>query len=327
VVGITIYVSQAVLFWSPRWAKPLSFASAFGVIFSVGGIIVFCRNLAWFDHVEPPENQPLALHDVKDFLRLLPLIVCSQMAYGCLYMTMKIWYGRQACQMDFRYWPVGPPELNDPMLFPAFFDVVACATVVILTPVVLHVVNPRIEAWCQRWGSHFTNWSKFLVGVVFALASVAIAANYEVGRRVAPLSDLVSPCAPRGIQFRQMAALWMVIPYVLMGISCTYVVPTIMMISYQQVPKTMRSLTVITNVFMMSASNSVVLAMSAFLQKSMPRDLDKGNLEYLYFFAIIVSLVMLILFSWLVANFEEKTFDDTRVIIEDDDEPVAVPAA
>jgi len=121
VVGITIYVSQAVLFWSPRWAKPLSFASAFGVIFSVGGIIVFCRNLAWFDHVEPPENQPLALHDVKDFLRLLPLIVCSQMAYGCLYMTMKIWYGRQACQMDFRYWPVGPPELNDPMLFPAFF--------------------------------------------------------------------------------------------------------------------------------------------------------------------------------------------------------------
>lgn len=311
VVGITIYVSQAVLFWSPTLARPLSIASAAGVVFSIGGIILFCRNVDWLDGVEKPANQPLARADVKDFLRLLPLLVCAQIAYGCLLMMMKTWYNRQACQMDLRFFHGASPADGDPaQMFTAFFDLFYCGTVIAGTPLALWVVNPRLEALFLRLGMKFHDWSKFVLGVLFGMASALVAAHSEVCRRSAPVLHITSTCAPQGVGVRAMSGYWMLIPYMLMGVSTLYAVPALWRISYVQVPRTVRSLTLVTTIFMMSASQSLVMAISVFMKEYTPHDLDTGHLEYLYFVCIAVSLVMFVLFANAALNYTDKAHDD-----------------
>merc|ERR1719436_384728 len=97
----------------------------------------------------------------------------------------------------------------------------------------------------------------------------------------------------------------------MMGMSSVYVVPTLMMLSYRQVPKTVRSLTVVTNIFMMSASQSMVTAISLFMKAHATDNLDRGNLEYLYWAALALSLTLLTLFAILVPSFETRYYDDT----------------
>mmetsp|Transcript_94988 Transcript_94988/g.306677 ORF Transcript_94988/g.306677 Transcript_94988/m.306677 type:complete len:609 (-) Transcript_94988:46-1872(-) len=310
VIGMTIYISQAVLFWSPEFATPLSFASAVGVVFSIGGIILFCQNVEWLNGMERPENQPLSLEDVKDFLRLLPLIVCSQISYGCLFMMMKTWYVRQACQMDLRFRRTEVVHNSDPQMFIGFFDLYYCGTVIAGTPLVLYYVNPRISRWFERLGWRFHHWSKFVMGLAFGVASGLAAAHCEVCRRAAPVLELTSNCAPDGVSVRAMSAYWMLVPYVLMGISTLYVVPALTAISYRQVPKTVRSLTVVTNIFMMSASQSVVMAVSVSMKEYTPHNLDTGNLEYLYFAILAISFLVFLIFANMVPYYEEKNYDD-----------------
>jgi dipeptide/tripeptide permease len=314
VVGITIYVGQAALFWSPQLARPLSFASAIGVVFSLIGILFFCQRLEWMDNIARVESQPMSKRDIKEFFRFLPLIVCSQIAYGCLYMMMRTWYIRQTCQMDLRYdWTMYPDSPEGHFIFTAFFDIINCGTVIIGTPLALFFVNPFIEKMCERVGRgwHFNDWTKFLVGMAFALLSVALAGHYEVCRRRAHILDLTSPCAPDGVGVRDIRAYWMIIPYMLMGVSSVYVVPTLMMLSYRQVPRTVRSLTVVTNIFMMSASQSMVTAISLFMEEYAPYNLDTGNLEYLYWAGLALSLILLALFATLVPYYQSKYYDDT----------------
>jgi MFS family permease len=290
----------------------LSFASATGVVFSLIGILFFCQRLDWMDNIKKVENQPMSKRDIKEFLRFLPLIVCSQIAYGCLYMMMRTWYIRQTCQMDFRFdWTKEGPETQ--YMFTSFFDIVNCSTVIIATPLALFFVNPFIQTVCDRVGRgwHFNDWTKFLVGMVFALLSVAWAGHYEICRRQTQLLHISSPCAPNGVRVRDMKAYWMIVPYMLMGLSSAYVVPTLMMLSYRQVPKTVRSLTVVTNIFMMSASQSMVTAISLSMHHYTTFNLDSGNLEYLYWAAIGLSLLLLGTFASLIRYYQPKYYEDT----------------
>merc|ERR1740120_237057 len=90
------------------------------------------------------------------------------------------------------------------------------------------------------------------------------------------------------------------------------------MISYRMVPKTVRSLTVVTNIFMMSASQSMVTAVSLSMQEYTPYNLDTGNLEYLYYVALGLSLLLLATFACFVPFFQPKLFDDTAPMRPDE---------
>eukprot|EP00747_Dinoflagellata_sp_TGD_P042797 gnl/TRDRNA2_/TRDRNA2_142307_c1_seq1.p1 gnl/TRDRNA2_/TRDRNA2_142307_c1~~gnl/TRDRNA2_/TRDRNA2_142307_c1_seq1.p1 ORF type:complete len:213 (-),score=22.64 gnl/TRDRNA2_/TRDRNA2_142307_c1_seq1:117-731(-) len=186
------------------------------------------------------------------------------------------------------------------------------------TPVAAIYVNPRLESICQRFGMHFHCWMRFIIGITFGYASAFTAAHFEVMRRAAPSLSITSNCAPQGVGVKAVSAYWMLIPYCLMGISTIYTVPSIMMAAYRQVPKTMRSLTVVTNLFMVSASQSMVMSISLLTAEYTPHDLDSGNLEYLYFCCIGLSLFCLAVFSSILPNFQEQYFDDTTVDQEDD---------
>jgi len=294
VIGITIYISQAVFFWSPVLGRPLSIASAAGVIFSIGGIILFCQNADWLDGMQRPSNQPLSIPEVKAFLKLLPLIVCSFIVYGCFVQMMRMWYVRQACQMDLRW---DRTNINGEQMFTSLFELCYSLTVIVGTPLALWIVNPRVESLMNRIGLSFTEWPQFILGAIFGLASALAAAFAEVNRRASAVLDMTSNCAPQGVGVRSMSARWMIIPYMLMGVSSLYALPALLGVAYRKVPKTVRSMTIITTVFMMSASQSLVMAMSVFMKEYTPHDLDTGHLEYLYFLGIVVSAVMFTLFA------------------------------
>jgi dipeptide/tripeptide permease len=318
IVGVTVYVAQAALFWCPALSAPLSVCSAVGVAFSAGGIIFFCQNPSWLDSVRQPAGQALTVGEVKAFLRALPLLVCTELAYGCLNAMMETWYSRQACQMDLRF--TWADSVDSPQMFVGFFQMVYCLVVVVSTPWLLWFGMPRIQRVCQQLGLRHRDWTNFLVGLAFGVASALFAAHFEICRKSSEALNVDSHCAPFGATVRSMSAFWMLVPYTLMGISTLLAVPTIMMISYRQVPRTMRSITAVTFIFMTSASRSVVSAISLAMVEYTPHDLDSGNLEYLYFVGIAVSLGMLGVFSYVVQGFQERNFEDTVVRTNDSDD-------
>lgn len=316
-VGVTVYVSQALLFWCPELSAPLSTCSAVGVVFSVGGIILFCQNLDWLDDSIGQPNSSISVADIKEFLKLLPIIVCAQTSYGTLYMMMRTWYVRQACQMDLRFDLFGRFTEDSPQIFTVFFDIVNALVVIVGTPLTVFYINPWLASKLRRVGISLDDWTRFLLGFCFGLASCVCAAHYEVSRRASPILDLTSNCAPHGVGVRGMSAYWMLVPYALMGVSTLYVVPAIMSIAYREVPKTVRSICTITNIFMMSASQSVVTAISLGMQEYAPHDLDTGNLEYLYLVCVLISLSMLFIFLFIGRKFKSNTYDDTEILVDD----------
>lgn len=317
IVGVTIYVSQALLFWCPELSAPLSACSAVGVVFSVGGIILFCQDLDWLDGLSKPADSALSVADVKAFLSLLPVIVCAQTSYGTLYMMMRTWYVRQACQMDLRFDFFGGFTDDTPQIFTEFFDMANALMVILGTPIAVFYINPWLERKLKVVGIQFHDWSRFAFGWAFGAASCLCAANLEVARRVSPILDLTSNCAPHGVGVRGMSAYWMLVPYALMGVSTLYVVPAIMSLSYRQVPKTVRSICTVTNIFMMSASQSVVTAISLGMQEYAPHDLDTGSLEYLYLVCVLISFSMLSIYMLVGRKFKTATYDDTALLLDD----------
>jgi len=319
VIGVTVYVAQAALFWYAPLSAPLSVCSAIGVVFSAGGIIYFCRDPSWLDGVVQPENQVLTVTEVKTFLRLLPLLVATELSYGCLNSMAETWYSRQACQMDLRLaW--GGSAVDAPQMFVGFFTVFSCLLVVVATPLFLLFGLPRLRRACEALGLQYRDWTNYLVGLGFGIASALVAAHLELCRKNSDLLDIVSECAPVGASVRSMSGFWMLVPYALMSISTLLTVPTIMMVSFRQVPRNMRSITAVTFLFMQSASDSVITSVSLAMVEYTPKDLDTGNLEYLYFIGIIVSLTLLGLFSFLLQGFEERNFLDTVVRVNDSDD-------
>lgn len=322
VLGVTVYVAQAALFWYSPLSAPLSVCSAVGVVFSASGIIYFCRDPSWLDGVMQPENQVLTVTEVKTFLRLLPLLVATELSYGCLNSMADTWYSRQACQMDLRLaW--GGGGLDAPQMFVGFFAIFYCLVVVVGTPLFLLYGQTRLRRACEYLGLQYRDWTNYLVGLGFGVASALVAAHLELCRKNSELVDIVSECAPLGSSVRSMSGFWMLVPFTLMSISTLLTVPTIIMISYRQVPRNMRSITAVTYLFMQSASDSLITSISLAMVEYTPKDLDTGNLEYLYFLGIIVSLVLLGLFSFLLQGFEERNFADTVIRTNDSDDESA----
>lgn len=329
VVGVTVYVAQAALFWCSALSGPLSFCSAVGVVFSAGGIIYFCRDPSWLDGVVQPENQVLTVTEVKTFLRLLPLLVATELSYGVLNSMADTWYSRQACQMDLRVAWGGTWDADSPQMFVGFFTIFYCLIVVFATPLFLWYGLPRLRQACEAIGLQHRDWTNFLVGLGFGVASALVAAHLELCRKSSAPLDMISECAPVGSSVRSLSGFWMCLPYALMSMSTMLTVPTMLMIGYRQVPRNMRSITAVTFLFMQSASDSIITFLSLAMVEYTPKDLDTGNLEYLYFVGIIVSLSLLGLFSFLLKGFEERNFPDTVIRINDsDDESVHMaPAA
>merc|ERR1719265_235598 len=189
---------------------------------------------------------------------------------------------------------------------------------------VIYIINPIIVHVLRCFGKgKLEEWLKIVIGMGFAFASILLAAYLEIARRASPVIDFTSNCS-NGVPSRALGAGWMLFSYFLMAMGTLYVVPALFLLSYREVPATIRSLTVVTNIFMQSSSNSLVSSISLFMKEYAPDNLDQGRLEYLYMASMVVCFVLLGSFNLIFPNFRRKTYEDTELQFVDTDEDLDV---
>lgn len=231
------------------------------------------------------DGETLSARDVKDFLRLLPVIFTGNLAFSALYNSMQFWYQQQACQMDLRM----PFATGDAQLAGSFFMIADCLAIVLATPIAVDIVNPRLE---KAFGARFSHGFKYGLGMAFGVMSVCVAGSVERLRKRAPIIDLDSNCAPEGIRMSAMSATWMVVPFFLMGIGEIYTQPVLMHFAYTKSPLSMRTLTCVVSLVVAAVSNALFTVQIAAMSPWVPNDLNKGHLEYGYYINVILGMVL-----------------------------------
>lgn len=163
-----------------------------------------------------------------------------------------------------------------------------CLGIVVATPLALGIINPYLE---RVLGGYFGHGAKYGLGMSFGVASVVVAAYLENLRRVSPIMSHVSNCAPEGVQMSSISAVWMIVPFFLMGIGEIYTQPVLMHFAYTCSPASMRTLTAAMSLVIGAVSNALFTVQVSALSKYVPNDLNLGHLEYGYYMNIILGTV------------------------------------
>jgi dipeptide/tripeptide permease len=212
---------------------------------------------------------------------------------------MQFWYQQQACQMDLR---IGGTQLAG-----SFFCIADCLGIVVATPLAVDWLNPVVE---RRSGGRFGHGAKYGLGMAFACVSVLMAARFEAERRLSPVLDADSNCAPPGVKMSAMPAAWMFGPFFVMGLGEIYTQPVLMHLSYSQSPKSMRTLTAATGLVIGAVSNALFTLQVAALAPFVPNDLNNGRLEVGYYGNVVLGGIFYMAYLTMLRGFEEKQFTD-----------------
>merc|ERR1719265_2865328 len=305
--AIILTVLQALLPGQMGMTQMLVYAafacSALGIMF----VVVPCLEPDhWVPRSAQVEGDSPTLADVRDYLRLLPVLFMANLAFSALYNSMQYWYQQQACQMDLRIPWSTPVEGTEQAQFSgSFFMIADCLGIVIATPVAIRWANPFFE-YATR--SPLSHWSKYLIGMSFGLISVLMSVHIEQQRRLAPLTGIMSSCAPAGVQMSAMNAAWMLAPFFFMGLGEIYTQPTLMYLAYNQSPPSMRSLTASTSLVIGGVSTAIFALLISALSNFVPNDLNKGHLEFGYLTNIAVAGFFLVFCRGSFGVFQERTF-------------------
>jgi len=301
-LGIVCSVVQAVLpeaSFANIMVKAAFVTSGLGI----AAVMIACRDTAWVTS-DTLEGEELAGTEVRKFLRLLPVLVASNLAFSALYNSMQFWFQQQACQMDLRI----PFSSTGSQFSGSFFMIADCLGIIIATPVALGWLNPYLE---RASGGRFGTGAKFVLGMGFAMVSVLLAAHIERLRRMAPVLGIASNCAPPGINMSDMNASWMVAPFFLMGLGEIYTQPVLMHFAYSEAPVSMRTLSVVMGLMIGAVSNALFTVQIAALSPFVPNDLNKGNLEYGHYANVAVGLIFCMVFLNNLRTFEERSRHET----------------
>jgi dipeptide/tripeptide permease len=302
-IGLIMSVIQALTpadsWFSQAMGITAFLASAIGITL----VVWFCRNPDWLLMDRTRENNDLSPADVKDFLRLMPVLFMANLAFSALYNSMQFWYQQQACQMDVRM----PWSSADSSQFAgSFFMIADCLGIVIATPVALYWADPAMD---RMLGRPLGPGAKYMIGMLFGGVSVLIAAHVEKMRRLAPVIPIQSNCAPEGIHMSEMQASWMFIPFFLMGLGEIYTQPTLMHLAYDQSPPSMRTLTAATSLVIGGVSTALFSLQISALSSYIPDDLNKGQLEMGYGSNVVLGFVFYIGYMACLNQFQEKNYD------------------
>jgi len=261
-------------------------------------VVSSCESPSWLRDEQAPDGS-LSASEVRSFLRLLPVIITSGLAFGAVYSCMSFSFQQQACQMDVRIpWSDGSHQFAG-----SFFAVADCLGIAIATPIAVGWLNPKLE---QALGNRFDHSGKFGLGMVFGIMSVFLAAYVEIQRRASPVMSQVSHCAPPGIHMSELSAVYMLVPFFLMGIGEIYTIPVVMHLAYSKSPASTRTMTAVASLMMNAVSSSIFTVQTAALSQFVPDDLNQGRMEYGYYLSIVLALVLYAAFVRSIRLFRKE---------------------
>lgn len=265
---------------------------------AIGGVLFICLSCEYPDWLPDREipSVPLRACEARGFLRLLPVIITSSLAFGALYNCMQYSFQQQACQMDLRI-----PFIGHSQFAGSFFMIADCLGIAIATPLAVGYVNPALEA---KLGSYFSHGGKFGFGMAVGAASVATASYLELTRRGSTVLGVASNCAPDGIHMSDLSAVYMLIPFFLMGIGEIYTNPVMMHLAYSNSSPSTRTLAAVACLLVQAISNAIFGVQVLALSKFMPNDLNEGHIEYGYYLSMILAWVLYMAFVRAMKIFE-----------------------
>lgn len=301
--GLILSVLQALLPDQPSVTGAMGIVAFFCSALGITAVTLFCLKPDWV-MIEANSDQTLSPSDVRDYLRLLPLLLSANLAFSALYNSMQYWYQQQACQMDVRI-PWATSSDGQQQFAGSFFMIADCLGIVVATPIALSWVNPGLD---RLKGSPIGHGAKYSIGMLFGALSVVVAAQIERMRREVPILPFQSNCAPDGVPMSHMSASWMFVPFFLMGLGEIYTSPVLMNLAYTQSPPSMRTLTSATGLVIGGVSTSLFALQINALAPYVPNDLNHGHLEYGYFSNIILAGFFLLVYLACLNRFEEKEY-------------------
>jgi dipeptide/tripeptide permease len=302
-VGLILSVVQALAPATSWISESMGVAAFCCSAVGISLVVCLCLDPDWLLQGHVYENNTLSPADVRDFLRLMPVLFMANLAFSALYNSMQFWYQQQACQMDTRM-PWG--KTNDAQFAGSFFMIADCIGIVIATPVALYYADPAMD---RLLGRPLGPGAKYMIGMTFGGISVLIAARVEMLRRIAPVIDVQSNCAPDGINMSEMQASWMFVPFFLMGLGEIYTQPTLMHLAYDQSPPSMRTLTAATSLVIGGVSTALFSLQISALSNYIPNDLNKGQLEIGYASNVVLGVIFLFGYLACLNRFQEKNYD------------------
>lgn len=255
--------------------------------------IFTCSDPEWVE-TSDLTSRALSTRETKDFLRLLPVILTANLAFGCIYNCMAFSFQQQACQMNLEI-----PFFKSDQFAGSFFSISDCLGITIATPISVWL-NPKLESVL---GHYFKFSGKFFLGMVFGASSVLVASVLEIFRRRATVMSQVSNCAPPGVHMSDLSASYMLIPYFLMGIAEIYTTPTMMHFCYSKCTPATRTLAVVTSFLSYSITNALFGVLTAALRNFMPNDLNRGHLEYAYYICLVTGFFFFLTFLYSMRLF------------------------
>ncbi|CAK9097089.1 Protein NRT1/ PTR FAMILY 8.5 (AtNPF8.5) (Peptide transporter PTR6) [Durusdinium trenchii] len=250
-------------------------------------IILSCENPEWVSN-DTLAGVSLSADDTRNFLKLVPVIITAQLAFGALYNCMQYSFQQQACQMDVRI-----PGSGDAQFAGSFFMIGDCLGIAIATPIAVGWFNPLLES---RLGRYFSHEGKFLFGMFVGGLSVILAAYLELMRRAVPVSDRISNCAPEGVHMSDLSAVWMFLPFLLCGIGEIYTNPVIMHLAYSSSSAATRTLAVVATLLVQALGTAIFGVQVTALSQFMPNDLNNGHIEYGYYMSLGIALFFYVAF-------------------------------
>ncbi|KNC81492.1 hypothetical protein SARC_06180 [Sphaeroforma arctica JP610] len=279
----------------------IALATAFVTTF----LLTTCHlNNSHLDGCPDHKSQYFSRVDAQAFLDTVPTIVIGNISFQISYNCMMGVMMSQACQMDLM---VGSSQING-----SFFNIGDCFSIIICTPIWEKFLYPFVE---RRKGSPVTRNQKLVSGLIITSIAMFIAAGLEYARRAAPVLANTSDCSPKnpltgeGMQMSDISAFLIFIPFALIGMGEIMVLPQLYYFSYDQTPKSGRSVAMAFNLLIGgSLSSAFTSAFTTAMQGLYPDNLNDGHIEYFYYLGAGFALCGIPIYLWVSNQFVAKDF-------------------
>lgn len=281
-----------------------------------GACTLVCGHLR-NNHLDVMENHHcLEVEEAKGLLDTVPQVIIGSIGVMSNYNLMATVMFDQACQSNLM--------LGTYQLAGSFFQIGDCFGIVIFTPILDKVIYPLVS---KLIGRHMPSYMKIISGMMVSCASLAVAVILEYQRKSAPLmafnancpndpncnSPGYSGCAGDGIEMSDFSAMWLFIPYAMIGISETMILPQLYYISYDQCPARARSISMAFNLMCNLTIASIYSNTFFFIfSSSYTSNINDGAIQVFYFTGIVLSIICAILYYFVSQQFVHKDYGSTK---------------
>lgn len=236
----------------------------------------------------PMTGSSLTPKDAYATMRLIPVLVTTLFNQPLNSTIVSTLLPIQACQMNL---PFNPEILK-----------VVETTTTVGFMVGLDLLSNCIPAFLVD------TQPRLVTGACVSLLTSISLVVIEIQRKMAPVLDRSTACAPHGAMASDMSGWYMLIPIILCGLSTALFRPTITHFTVVNCPQCTRAIIImVQNILHNAVSNVIVTSVMSMMKEFMPDDMNDpvAHIEYIYFITISITALAIPIFVLTLRDFSK----------------------